>query len=87
VVSALASVRRLLPFLTRLTAHPYALFLLPFLEGHSFGVSYQTHRQERTEKHIKCQTKTRPPARHTGVVDEEAMDVIKNAVPNKGSDD
>jgi hypothetical protein len=63
-------------------AYAYALFLSPSLEGHSFGMSYQTHRQERTEKHIECQAKTRPPVRHTGVVDEEAMDVIKNAMPN-----
>ena len=60
---------------------------LPFLEGHSFGVSYQTHRQERTEKHIKCQAKPRPPVRHAGVVDEEMMHEIKNTVPDKGSDD
>jgi hypothetical protein len=33
-------------------AYTDALFPLPFLEGHSFGVSYQTHRQERTEKRI-----------------------------------
>ena len=25
---------------------------LPFLEGHSFGMSYQTHGQERTENYI-----------------------------------
>jgi hypothetical protein len=60
-------------------------FYLSF-EGHSFGVSYQTHRQEGTEEHIKCQAKPRPPVWHTGVVDEEAMDEVKNAMPNKGSD-
>ena len=65
----------------------YALFPLPSLEGHSFWVSYQTHRQERTEKHIKCQAKPRPPVRHAGIVDEEVMDEVKNAVPNKGTED
>ena len=48
-------------------------------------MSYQAHRQEHTEKRIKCQAKTRPPVRHTGVVNEEGMDEVKNAVPNKGS--
>jgi hypothetical protein len=67
-------------------AYTYAPILSPSLDGRSFGVPYQTHRQERTEKHIKCQAKPRPPVRHTGVVDEEAMDEVKNAVPNKGSD-
>jgi hypothetical protein len=47
-------------------------------------VSYQAHRQEHTEKRIECQAKTRPPVRHTRVVDEEAMDEVKNAVPNHG---
>jgi hypothetical protein len=50
------------------------------------GCLTQTHGQEPTEKHIKCQAKPRPPARHTGIVDEEVMDEVKNAVPNKGSD-
>jgi len=49
-------------------------------------VSHQAHRQEHTEKRIECQAKTRPPVRHTGVVDEEVMDEVENAVPNKGSD-
>lgn len=80
MVSALASVRHLLPFLTRLTAYTYAQFLLP-LEGNSFGVPYQADHQGRTEKHIKCQAKARPPVRHTGVVDDEAMDVIKMPYP------
>jgi hypothetical protein len=38
------------------------------------------------EKQVECQAKTRPPVRHTGVVDEGAMKEVKNAVPNKGSD-
>jgi hypothetical protein len=59
---------------------------LPFLEGHSFGMSYQTHGQERTENYIRCQAKTRPPLRNTGVVDEEVMDEVKDAVTNKSSD-
>ena len=67
-------------------AYTYALFFLPFPEGHSFGVSYQTHCQERTEKHIKCQAKPRPPVRHAGIVDETVMDEVENAVPNKDSD-
>ena len=86
MVSAVASVRHLLPFLTRLTAHTYALFLLPFLEGRSFGVSYQMQRQERTEKRIECQAKPRPPVGYTRIVDEKVMDEIKNPVPNKGCD-
>ena len=59
---------------------------LPFLKGHSFGMSYQTHGQERTEHYIRCQAKTRPPLRSTGVVDEEVMDEVKDAVTNKSSD-
>ena len=59
---------------------------LPFLEGHSFGMSYQTHGQERTENYIRCQAKTRPPLRNTGVVDEEVMDEVEHAVTNKSSD-
>jgi ribosomal protein S25 len=59
---------------------------LPSLEKHSFRVPYQAHSQERAEKRIECQAKTRPPVRHTGIVDEKVMDEIKNAVPNKGSD-
>jgi len=59
---------------------------LPFLEGHSFGMSYQTHGQERTENYIRCQAKTRPPLRNTGVVNEELMDEVEDAVTNKSSD-
>lgn len=59
---------------------------LPFLEGHSFGMSYQTHGQERTENYIRCQAETRPPLRNTGVVDQEVMDEVKDAVTNKSSD-
>jgi hypothetical protein len=59
---------------------------LPFLEGHSFRMSYKTHGQERTENYIRCQAKTRPPLRNTGVVDEEVMDEVKGAVTNKSSD-
>jgi len=59
---------------------------LPFLEGHSFGMSYQTHGQERTENYIRCQAKARPPLRNTGVVDEEVMDEVEDAVTNKSSD-
>jgi len=48
---------------------------------------YQPHGQEHTEKRIKGQTKTGPPMRHTGVVDEEVMDEVKHAVPDEGNDD
>jgi hypothetical protein len=46
----------------------------------------QVHSQEHTETPIKCQAEIRPPARHTGVADEEVMDEIKNTVPNNGWD-
>jgi hypothetical protein len=49
-------------------------------------VSYQVHSQESAENRIKCQTETRPPVGYTGIVDEAAMDKIKNTVPNKGCD-
>jgi hypothetical protein len=62
------------------------LCLLPSLERNSFRVSDQAYGQEPTEKRIECQAKTRPPVRHTGVVDKEAMDEVENAVPKKGSD-
>lgn len=48
---------------------------------------HQAHRQKRTENCIKGQTKTGPPLRHTGVVDQEVMDEVKHAVPDKGNDD
>ena len=53
---------------------------------YSFRVSYQVHSQESAENRIKCQTETRPPVGYTGIVDEAAMDEIKNPVPNKGCD-
>jgi hypothetical protein len=59
---------------------------LPSLERNSFRVPDQVHGQEHTEKRIECQAKTRPPVWHTRVVDQEAMDEVKNAVSDEGSD-
>jgi hypothetical protein len=60
--------------------------LLTFARTKFVQGAYQAHGQEHIEKRIECQAKTRPPVRHTGVVDKEAMDEVKNAVPNKDSD-
>jgi hypothetical protein len=48
--------------------------------------SGETSRAKNAPRSIECQAETRPPVRHTGVVDGEVMDEVKNPVPNKGRD-
>ena len=49
-------------------------------------MTYQAQGQEQTEKRVKGQTKTGPPMRHAGVIDEEVMDEVEHAMPDEGSD-
>jgi len=49
-------------------------------------VSHQAHRQEHTEKCIECQAKPDHQCGTPGLTMKKAMDEVKNAVPNKGSD-
>jgi ribosomal protein S25 len=49
-------------------------------------MAYQAHGEECTEKRVEGQTKTGPPVRHAGVIDEEVMDEVEHAVPDEGDD-